>query len=200
MDGDIALVVTWKRSLTPVEARLWSLDPFGMLRPVLRVAGRTWTPAKVFIAEGAVTIFRTFTGTLTSAGAQNPIEQVQVAKPTSDVDLGPWSGSYTDIDDPVGTPDFADFVATAAAGEAQFGLSSVSDPADNVRHRIFYSIDVQAGTHNLTFRLREGATQRASWTRNSVTGPIVQGMYELTTGEADSVTNYSALRVTVEKT
>ena len=43
-DGDISLVVTWRRSLSRHEARLFSLDPFGMLRPVLRVAGRPWTP------------------------------------------------------------------------------------------------------------------------------------------------------------
>ncbi len=53
-DGDIALVVTWKRALTQAEARLFSTDPFGMLRPVLRITDR-YLPPQTFFEFNPVT-------------------------------------------------------------------------------------------------------------------------------------------------
>lgn len=39
-DGDIAFFASWRRAITRPEARLLSADPFGMLRPVVRVTDR----------------------------------------------------------------------------------------------------------------------------------------------------------------
>lgn len=146
---------------------------------------------------------KTVTGATTPAGANNPVEAVQVAKPSSDIAVGNWTSTganyYTEVDDPTGSPDNSDYVFTGLTGsEIQLGIQSVTDPADNVRHRIFYALDVSSGTHDIRLRLREGATQRASWDVTSVTG-FYFGYYELSTAEADAITNYGNLRITAEK-
>jgi hypothetical protein len=48
MDGDIALVVTWRRGLSQHECRLFSIDPFAMLRPVLRIPTAVQPPINTF--------------------------------------------------------------------------------------------------------------------------------------------------------
>jgi hypothetical protein len=157
-------------------------------------------------AYGPTSILKAISATLTTAGAPNPIEQVRVTLPASDVVLGPWistgASGWAEIDEPTGAPDIADYVEAAVPGEAQFGLQPLINPAGSTRHRVFYSVEVPAGTHNLTFRIREGPSgvERASWAESSVAGPIVMGMYELSGAEADSIFDYNALRITVEKT
>ena len=92
---------------------------------------------------------------------------------------------------------------SAPVGPAIFTLSDVTDPESTSDHKIIYTALATAGgfmgTPGLTIALFEGTTQRHSTTNNSVnTGSATQYTINLSTSEANSISDYSnlILRVT----
>jgi hypothetical protein len=92
---------------------------------------------------------------------------------------------------------------SAPVGPAIFTLSNVTDPESAADHKIIYTALATAGgfmgTPGLTIALFESTTQRHSTTNNSVnTGSATEYTINLSSGEANSITNYDnlILRVT----
>ena len=125
-------------------------------------------------------------------------------RPDSDISTGTWHDTplYEKIDEILA--DTGDFITSGVSpispDIAEMTLSDVDDPQRSYGHFVRYGIrkDI-AGGDALTFtiRLMEGTTEIASWTRAVPTSATV---YEeaLTTGQADSITDYTNLRVKVE--
>ena len=61
---------------------------------------------------------------------------------------------------------------------------------------------IKEGTNtiNLVVYLVQGTTTIASWTHNDIAATYTDAEQTLTSGEADSITNYSDLRVRFEAT
>jgi hypothetical protein len=94
MDEDISFVVTWKRALTRAEARLFSLDPFGMLRPVLRIEGRPWTPPIFTFEEAAGQVGLPYTVGSKDTGWEDELANTSDAELVNSVDEGvPFTAS-----------------------------------------------------------------------------------------------------------
>lgn len=125
----------------------------------------------------------------------------QYARPTSDVSAGTWTASsgsdlYAMLDETVASD--ADYITTTAASICEVALGTLSDPASSTGHVVRYRIAADAG--GITVRLRQGTTTIATWTH--ATAPTSLTTYEqtLSGAEADSITNYSALRLQFEAT
>lgn len=80
----------------------------------------------------------------------------------------------------------------------EVGLSSVVDPQSSSNHivRYTYGKDASGGNViNLTVRLMQGSTQIASWTHNGIGTGFTLATQTLSAAEADSISNYSDLRL-----
>ena len=126
---------------------------------------------------------------------------VQLARPTSDVSAGTWTAStgsdlYAMLDETAVND--ADYIVTTGASTCEVALGSLSDPAVSTGHKVRYRLS--ANTGGITVRLREGTTTIATWTHNPA--PNFPTTYEqtLSGAEADSITNYAALKLQFEAT
>lgn len=135
----------------------------------------------------------------------------QIASPISDVSIGTWTGSptntagnrYQNIDESV--RDDVDFVRSAndpANTSADFGLTSLIDPLSSSNHTFdfAYNRNTSGGGSNPVFTLSvvllQGTTVIATTTITNISSSgYTTGSYTLTSGEADSITNYANLRV-----
>ena len=125
----------------------------------------------------------------------------QYARPTSDVSTGIWTASsgsdlFAMLDET--TASDADYITTSGTSTCEVALTSLSDPASSTGHIVRYRISATAG--GITVRLRQGTTTIATWTH--ATAPTSLTTYEqtLSSGEADSITDYSTLRLQFEAT
>ena len=78
------------------------------------------------------------------------------------------------------------------------GLSNVTDPEASSNHIVSYVYrkDSAGGvTIDITTRLMQGVTQIASWAHSNIGSSFTLAQQTLTTAEADSITNYSDLRL-----
>jgi len=102
------------------------------------------------------------------------------------------------------TPNDDDYIYSSADPTndvCEMLLDSLDDPQISTNHTIRYRIRKHgAGTANLTFYLMEGVTQRATWTENDISDTIYQGSYTLSEAEADSITDYTNLRIRLSAT
>lgn len=126
---------------------------------------------------------------------------VQLARPVSDVTAGTWTAStgsdlYAMLDETVASD--ADYIVTTGASTCEVALGSLSDPGVSTGHKVRYRLSSNTG--GITVRLRQGTTTIATWTHNPA--PNFPTTYEqtLTGGEADSITNYAALKLQFEAT
>jgi hypothetical protein len=125
--------------------------------------------------------------------------QVQVLRPVSDVSSGAWVPStgadlYATLDETAAND--ADYDRTTTAGSAfEIAMQPAGDPQSNVDHKVRYRIQ---GTGNLTVRLRQGATTIASWSHTPAPSSFTTYEQILSGAEADSITDYTVLRVMVE--
>lgn len=126
---------------------------------------------------------------------------VQYSRPTADVSTGVWTASsgsdlYAMLDE--AASDDADYIATASGSTCEVALAPLGDPAGNVDHIVRYRLSASAG--GITVRLRQGTTTIASWTHNPA--PTSPTTYEqtLSGAEADSITDYGALKLQFEAT
>lgn len=125
----------------------------------------------------------------------------QYARPTSDVSAGTWTAStgsdlYAMLDET--TANDADYISTVNASICEVALGSLTDPASSTGHVVRYRIAADSG--GIIVRLRQGTTTIASWTHNPAPSSLTTYAQTLTGGEADSITDYSALKLQFEAT
>jgi hypothetical protein len=128
----------------------------------------------------------------------------QYARPDSDVSSGSWSPStgstlYECIDEE--TPSDADYIESDTdEDECEVGLSTVTDPESSSNHTVrwrWQSTGSSPPTETCSVYLYEGATLRATCAleREVDRGGFAAESYTLAGGEADAISDYSALRV-----
>ena len=133
----------------------------------------------------------------------------QYARPDADVSAGNWSPStgsdlYAVIDEAV--TDDSDYISVTdsdgSAETCQVELSGVTDPVSDSDHIITVraSEDSWASTVGLAITLKQGATTIATYTESAMDDNATDYPHTLTTGEADSITNYSALTLVFDAT
>lgn len=121
----------------------------------------------------------------------------QYLAPVSDVSAGSWtpsSGSdlYAMLDETAYSD--SDYIAATSATTCTLALASGSDPASSTGHILRYRLLAGSGTVAVT--LKQGGTTIASWGPHALIGTTAQNFAQTLTGsEADSITDYSALRV-----
>ena len=140
----------------------------------------------------------------------------QYAVPESDTAKGDWeadtgSDLFSQIDEtPVSSADDTDYIyvveddANMADGTATFALSAITDPENNVNHFVRYRAKDSSGawssTPSFDVELYEGSTLIASQTHAGggvLTSSFADYYIELSTSEADLITDYSALKLTI---
>lgn len=136
----------------------------------------------------------------------NSVYRLVYYYPDSDVLTTGWidqnggtSNLYTRIDEVV--PDDNDYLIyqpELSSGNGRFGIVS-NDPQTGNAHFIRYRFR-KDGTEqvNLIARLLENTTVIASWSHTNIADTWVTVTQELTPAEADSITNYSILRIELE--
>jgi hypothetical protein len=128
----------------------------------------------------------------------------QFARPISDVTINTWwtSPLYSKVNDSSDSTYINGPLGSTLACELQLG--SVTDPASNTNHVLTVRAIVQDGSaagEKLTFYLYEGATLRATSAAETISRTTATDYtYTLTSTEADSITNYSDLRVRMAQT
>lgn len=127
----------------------------------------------------------------------------QFLRPISDVSNSGWTpSSGSDLFAMIGEAvrNDATYISATAAGaicEVLLGTSS-GDPLSSINH--LPRIVMSAGTGGIIVRLKQGATVIKAWTYASLAG--TDTLYEptLTSGEIDSITDYTNLRLEMETT
>lgn len=133
----------------------------------------------------------------------------QKLRPTSDISVGTWvpipsspTTLYDKLDEVVA--DDADYIQSSLSPvsadicEVKFGAGQ--DPASSIGHilRYRYKKDATGGDRiDLTVRLMQGATEIANWVHTNIDA-VTQGQQTLTGTQADSITDYTNLRVRME--
>jgi hypothetical protein len=133
---------------------------------------------------------------------------IQFARPSLDQAIGSWEDEgggttniYQSIDEVVASD--ADFIRSelnpASNSIYEAKLSSVIDPQVATGHIVRYRYE-KTGTQviNLIVRLKQGGSTIASATHNGITGTWTAGTFTLSAGEANSITDYTNLRVEFE--
>lgn len=120
----------------------------------------------------------------------------QKLAPVSDVSAGSWTPSsgtdlYAMLDETAASD--TDYIAATSATTCTLALASGSDPASSTGHILRYRLPPGSGT--VSVALKQGTTTIASWGPHSLTGSAQDFAQTLTGSEADSITDYSALRV-----
>jgi hypothetical protein len=212
----LTAIKQWQAALTADEiaAEMQSIRP-------IRLANlHSWHPA---IANNLTDAFKDYSGNgrdWTSQGSNTVETQaapvawggrsvlinqiivtVQYARPTSDVTAGTWTAStgsdlYAMIDETVASD--SDYIVTTGASTCEVALGSLSDPSSSTGHKVRYRLSATSG--GITVRLRQGTTTIATWTHAPAPTSLTTYEQTLTGGEADSITNYAALKLQFEAT
>lgn len=130
----------------------------------------------------------------------------QYGRPNADLVVGSWTTAplYQSIDET--TRDDADFITSPNAGvsstwnSANISLSSVRDPLSSSNHVLRYVYAKNAaGGQDINFRIRllQGDKEIASFTHNSIPAIFTLQEQTLTSAQADSITDYSSLKIEV---
>lgn len=119
---------------------------------------------------------------------------VQIIRPTSDVSDGAWLAStgsdlYAMLDET--TASDSDYIYATSASTAEVGLGVASDPVSSTGHIIRYRAK---GTGTLTVKLMQGTTTIATHVP-TLTTSYQDFSFTLSGAEADSITDYSNLRL-----
>ena len=130
---------------------------------------------------------------------------VQTARPSSDISDGSWRNEsdsalnlYASIDETSASD--ADHIKSGISPSSdvcEVALSSVSDPLSSSNHKVRYRYKKNPGTEtiNLTIALVQGTTVIASTVLTDISDTFTDGEFTLSSGEADSITNYADLRL-----
>ena len=132
----------------------------------------------------------------------------QYARPDADRTDGSWLNSssnntnlYSYVDETsVNDSDYIQSIdSSASADTVILDLSSVTDPENAANHTVFYRASVAAGmmggTPDLTIALFQGASQIATKTDSGVTTSFSDDNLNLSTSEANAITDYGDLRI-----
>lgn len=130
----------------------------------------------------------------------------QFARPDSDISNdGSWQNEgfgsvlYASIDE--ATTDDNDYAEANLGGSAEtfvVGLTNVTDPTTSALHKVTYrASDSLAADLEITVALKQGATTIASATNTSVSGSATDYTFTLTGTEADNITDYTDLRLSI---
>mgnify|MGYP000844809333 CR=1 FL=1 len=116
--------------------------------------------------------------------------------PVSDVFGGSWAPStgsdlYAMLDETAYSD--ADYIVATSPSTCTLSLAAGSDPGVSTEHILHYRL--LAGSGRVFVVLKQGATTIASWGPHTLTGVAQDFAQTLTGGQADSITDYSALRV-----
>ena len=130
-----------------------------------------------------------------------PVVAAQFARPTADSSTGTWTAStgsdlFAMLDET--TADDGDYIITSGTSTCEVALTSLSDPASSADHIVRYRISATSG--GITVRLRQGTTTIATWTHATAPTSLTTYTQTLTGGEADSITDYTALKLQFEAT
>jgi len=123
----------------------------------------------------------------------------QYARPNSDISETGWSGSYEDINE--STPNDGDYITGSpdVNGAGVYGLSSVTDPESSSSHTVKFRAWQQNNTFQryLDVDLLEDTSVISSYssTITLVKGTPTAYEWTLSSGEADSISDYSLLRL-----
>jgi len=122
----------------------------------------------------------------------------QVARPeTPDVSTGGWSPTpcYNEIDEE--TPNDGDYLTStknASADTFEVNLGAVSDPNVHTGHTINYRARCDKSSNgNIVVSLMQGAATIRSYDPGFLTTSFAPYSFTLTEGEAEAITDYSAL-------
>lgn len=123
----------------------------------------------------------------------------QYARPTADVTPGSWTPStgtdlYAVIDET--TASDTDYILAQSATTCVIQLGSLSDPTASDNHVLSYRL--LAGSGSVTVRLKQGATTIATFGPHTLTGAAQDFVQTLSGAGADSITDYTNLRVEME--
>ena len=145
----------------------------------------------------------------------------QYAVPNADTYTGGWTKVpshllylYTKIDEtPVASADDTDYIEAVELeeelvdGTATFALSAITDPENNVNHFVRYRAEDNSGAYAATpsfdVKLYQSSTLIASKRHTGGTvitsndPPFANYSIELSSSEANSITDYSALKLTI---
>lgn len=161
-----------------------------------------WTSYAAANAAGfkdADGIHNTGTGYADLAQALWELVETQVAVPISDVSDGAWTPStgadnYATIDEAV--PSDTDYDSVTSASTFEVAVTVLTDPATGGGHYVRYRVGGLGDS--ITVRLRQGTTTIASWTDTDLTPTPRTVERYLTTAEANSITDYTVLRLQFE--
>lgn len=132
----------------------------------------------------------------------NPVVvTAQFSRPTSDVSAGTWTAStgsdlFAMLDET--SANDSDYIVTTGTSTCEVALGSLTDPGSSNGHIVRYRISATSG--GIIVRLRQGTTTIATWTHASAPSSLTTYEQTLTGGEADSISDYSALRLQFEAT
>jgi len=121
----------------------------------------------------------------------------QRSMPSADVVDGAWTPStgadlYAVLDENPASD--ADYIQTnSAADSCTVALASVTDPTSSAGHKVSYRLQGD-GTSGVLVELLQGATVIASWTHDPAPSGVTQFDQTLSGPEADSISDYTALR------
>lgn len=132
-----------------------------------------------------------------------PLVTAQFLRPISDVRNSGWTPSTgSDLFACIGEAVRNDstYISATAPGaicEVLLGTSS-GDPLSSINH--LPRIVMSAGSGGIILRLKQGATIIKAWTYASLAGSDTLYEPTLTSGEIDSITDYTDLRLEMETT
>lgn len=161
-----------------------------------------WAAVEIYAAGsvpgGSVDVAGAASGVASAAG---DVYTPQIAAPIADISAGAWVASgggslYAALDE--AAPADADTISVPAAGSVcELRLAAMGDPASSAGHVLRYRLASPAG-NPVRFTLRQGAgTTIAQWTETPGTTPADYA-HALSGAEADSITDYTDLRVRIE--
>lgn len=167
------------------------------------------TGAKTFSATGLAAATAYYAHVVHTDAATNDSNRVssasfttnaapQLLRPTSTVSAGSWlpstGGSIPAVLDETVFDD-ADFAYTSTTADVLVvGLAAGSDPAVSTGHIVRYRLRGD-GTSGVQVELLQGTTQIATWTHDPAPSSFTSYEQTLSGGQADSITDYTALRL-----
>jgi len=132
---------------------------------------------------------------------------VQVARPNADVTDGSWtneSGSavnlYASIDEAVASD--TDYIQSSlSSGDTcEFSLSTLTDPQSASGHTVYIRYKSNSANCGVVVRLIQGTTIIAERTYSDIPTEYTNINFTLSESEANSITDYSDLRIRFTKT
>ena len=130
---------------------------------------------------------------------------VQIARPDADISAGSWTlegsapeGTIWESLDEVSANDAVDYIESVGGDHTcEVGLETLTDPGGNTGYvlRLVIRGEGSGGPERCLIALFEGATQRAISGNLSSRAAWGAVSYTLTTGEADSITAFTDLRI-----